>query len=380
MRSAAHYRGREQTYLKHFVLEQYLERVAYNIGSFADEFVYVDGFSGPWRATDEEYEDTSFVIAMNQLRSVRQGLADRGRQLNIRCVFVERNPASFAALQRAVSSIDDIDVQLLQGSFEDRIPDVARLVGSSFALVFIDPTGWSGFALDKIRPLLQTNCEVLVNFMFDDINRHVDDPRESIAATFDALFGGPGFELDPDEDRERQIIEFYVNRLRGAGSFAHTTYTRILKPEHERTYFYLAYGTGHPKGLLEFRRVERKLFPEQARVRHEAKRAARVTKSRQEELFAAGTTEPPSVLETERETAIDAARVSIELAIETRRTVPFDELLLDAIEQPLVWESDVKAILKELRRRGRVRYEGLAPRERVPKFGNGHVVCIKTGV
>ena len=52
MKPADHYRGREQTYLKHFFLERYLERVAYKVGSFAPEFVYVDGFSGPWKTED----------------------------------------------------------------------------------------------------------------------------------------------------------------------------------------------------------------------------------------------------------------------------------------------------------------------------------------
>ncbi|MCH9054044.1 MAG: hypothetical protein IIA72_23845 [Proteobacteria bacterium] len=77
MKPPEFYRGREQTYLKHFFLEKYLERVAWNILSFRDEFVYVDGFSGPWKSEDEALEDTSFMIALNQLRKVRQGLKER---------------------------------------------------------------------------------------------------------------------------------------------------------------------------------------------------------------------------------------------------------------------------------------------------------------
>ncbi len=69
MKPPEFYRGREQTYLKHFFLEKYLERVAWNILSFRDEFVYVDGFSGPWKSEDEALEDTSFMIALNQLRN-----------------------------------------------------------------------------------------------------------------------------------------------------------------------------------------------------------------------------------------------------------------------------------------------------------------------
>jgi hypothetical protein len=42
-----YYKDREQTYLKHFFLERYLETVAYHIGFSQSEFVYVDCFSGP---------------------------------------------------------------------------------------------------------------------------------------------------------------------------------------------------------------------------------------------------------------------------------------------------------------------------------------------
>lgn len=74
MKALDYYRGREQTYLKHFFLEKYLERVAYNIGSSTSAFVYVDGFSGPWQSGDETLEDTSFMIAIRKLRDVRAGL------------------------------------------------------------------------------------------------------------------------------------------------------------------------------------------------------------------------------------------------------------------------------------------------------------------
>jgi hypothetical protein len=65
------YHGREQTYAKHLFLEQYLERVAFHIAYAHDEFVYVDGFSGPWKAIDEGLEDTSFMIAIRKLQCAR---------------------------------------------------------------------------------------------------------------------------------------------------------------------------------------------------------------------------------------------------------------------------------------------------------------------
>jgi hypothetical protein len=52
------YKGREQTYLKHFFLRHYLERVGYVIGMTHSNLVYVDPFSGPWRSESPNFEDT----------------------------------------------------------------------------------------------------------------------------------------------------------------------------------------------------------------------------------------------------------------------------------------------------------------------------------
>ena len=64
------YRGREQTYLKHFFLEHYLERVAYNIFSFSNNFVYVDGFSGPWKSQNENFDVFFFAMSSSSLTVV----------------------------------------------------------------------------------------------------------------------------------------------------------------------------------------------------------------------------------------------------------------------------------------------------------------------
>src|SRR5215204_781379 len=71
MIQANDYRGREQTYVKHVFLNHYLERVAWvtlanNRGW--QEFVYIDGFAGPWRVSSEDSRDTSVSIALRKHR------------------------------------------------------------------------------------------------------------------------------------------------------------------------------------------------------------------------------------------------------------------------------------------------------------------------
>jgi len=92
MKPVSYYKDREQTYLKHFFLERYLETVAYHIGSWRKELAYVDCFSGPWRTADQELGDTSIRIALDRLNSVRKGLAQNQRYPSIRALFVEKSP------------------------------------------------------------------------------------------------------------------------------------------------------------------------------------------------------------------------------------------------------------------------------------------------
>jgi three-Cys-motif partner protein len=336
-----------------------LERVGFNICSFKDDFVYVDGFSGPWKSRDEQFQDTSFMIAIRELRKVREGIARQGRRPpSIRCVFVEKDPKAFLELQQAIRGISDIEITPIPGEFEEAIPDILKAIRQSFSLVFIDPTGWTGFGLRRITPILQhAPGEVIVNFMFDFINRR-------FGVTFDDLFGGPGWDALISEE---ETIQLYSERMKTAGLFKHVTSTRILKPRSDRTYFYLVYGTRHWKGLLEFREVEKKFVEEQERVRLTAKQLERIDKTGQSELFSGA----PSATNLqsfthEREKNKENALRRLRDWLRRSHRFQYQDLLGSLLELPLVWRSDVNEMIIELRGK-ELEIEGLQPRERTPK-------------
>lgn len=372
------YAGREQTYVKHFFLEQYLERVAYNIFSFKNDFVYVDGFSGPWKSEAEDYKDTSFSLALKQLRAVRSGVKDRrGKDVTFRCQFVEKDNRAFAGLKEAVEGISDVPIDLIKGEFEAHVAEVQKFVGNSFSLIFIDPTGWTGYPLQKITPLLKLKGEVLINFMSDFITRFIDDPRPNIAAGFDDLFGAAWYDEwkalhDAGMTREAAAIRVYTERLKKAGNYAFVTYTRILKPASDRAYFYLIYATRHPKGILEFRKIEQKAIVVQERLRNDVKYQAAVTRTGQPALFGA------AVMDTAVATYEDERKIQLEIAfqklIELVKARPngikYEDLIGPVMETPLTWESDLKGWLKQLRADGKIEIAGMRKGERTPKAGH----------
>lgn len=378
------YKGKEQTYFKHIVLEHYLEKVAFNIGSFLADFVYIDGFSGPWRSCDPELGDTSFVIAMDTLRKVRETLRERGKTFNVRWIFIEDDPEKFSELEEKVQTISDMEVLTLNKKFENAIPEILDFSGEAFSLTFIDPTGWTGYGLQKIKPLLKSKGEILINFMINDINRFFKSERadnESLNESLSDLFGGDGrveeFQtaIKNGFSREEAIVEVYKSRLKIAGCFDFVISTRILNPNEDRTYFHLIYATRHLKGLLEFRKVEQRLYSVQNKVRSTLKQFREFEKIHQYSLFNGDDRfHPRTILESDKSEKLKVAYNILEELISSQSTIAYDSILGHLLEIRLVWEKDIKDRLSDMQKKGMIRFERLNPKERSLKWGNGHKI------
>ena len=240
------YHDREQTFVKHIILRGYLQKVAYNILSAWDDFTFVDGFSGPWEARSEEFADTSFGIAIRELREVRESFRLRGKTKCLRCVFVEKEAEPFERLNGAAGGAADLHARAIHGTFEDNIPEVRRYVGSSFALTFVDPTGWS-IDLSRIAPLLRQRGEVLINFMYEHFKRFVEDERPEIRASYDKPFGGLPWRKMIDEEmsnglsKEEAILEVFKTAVKEVCGFDYVASARIRHRKLDKSHFYLVY-------------------------------------------------------------------------------------------------------------------------------------------
>jgi three-Cys-motif partner protein len=107
--------------------------------------------------------------------------------------------------------VTDLEIRTLNSEFEQAIPEILKIIGKSFSLVFIDPTGWTGFGLRQIAPILRHRPgEVLVNFMFDHINRFLDTPEPEMS--FDDLFGGSGWKPVIQASPTREDANYHALR------------------------------------------------------------------------------------------------------------------------------------------------------------------------
>lgn len=380
MKELEYYRGREQSLIKHEILRKYLQRLTYKVvlGFKKSIFnlTYIDGFSGPWQSQSETFCDTSFQIALDELRMARKALADKHNIcLNLRCLFVEKNHQAFQLLEQHLENSTDIELKLIHGEFEKSIPEVLDFVqekDNHFTFIFIDPTGWTGFGLNAISPLLQLQySEVLINFMTKDIIRFIDDQRSEIKTSFNDLFGTSGVQEIwkglQRREREEKIVDAYRERLKKIIGYKYTANAIILHPQKDRTHFHLIYGTRNIEGLRTFREIERKAMETQNYVRNIAKQERQIERTKNLALFSGEEVGCCDYYEELRSRNLEFCKSKIKNFLQLRKEVLFKELL-SFLEISLIYEKDIQNFLWELKQSGFVEIKGLNARERIIKL------------
>jgi three-Cys-motif partner protein len=376
------YEGREQTAVKHFILRKYLERFAYIIGSYRSTLTYVDCFSGPWNAQSEEHKDTSFYIALEQLRRVRETYAKSGRRLNLRCLFLERDPSAFAKLDAFAKGITDAKVETINQEFENAIPAIVKFVNDggkeSFPFIFIDPNGWSGIYLETITPLLKiTPSEVLVNFMTDPIHRFLESPQETTQKSFNNLFGSANnrdkLKGLKGQELEDEAIRLYSESLKTIGDFKFVCCATILYPQIDKTYFNLLYASRHFRGAQVFKEVEKQAMQVMENERAKAATRRRSNRSANLELaFGDSGGGDPRHLRSLRTRYEQRARGRLLSILRRDKSISYEDAWAETARFPLVWESDLKGWIRQWQETNEIELTGLASKQHVPRLGNGH--------
>lgn len=380
------YTGREQTLVKHFILQKYLERFAYIVGSRWDVLLYVDCFSGPWNARSENFEDSSFAIALKELRNARAALAKRNRNVQLRCFFLEKNRSAYIKLKEFADGVTDAVIETRNASLEESIPEIMEFVRrggtQAFPFIFIDPTGWTGFEMETISPLLRQNPgEVLINFMTGHIRRFLDSPLEETQDSFKRLFGSGTFRAKVQGlaqlEREDAAVEEYTRNAKSVGGFPFGCTAKILHPEIDRTHFNLIYLTRNLKGIEVFKDAEKKAMEVQEIARAEAQQRKRVASKGQSELFGSKDLHDSTHYESLRERYLGKTRGLVLHALETKRRLLYDEAWTLALSEPMSWESDLKEWIAEWKQEGRLEIVGMKPRQRVPHREKGNYLVWK---
>jgi three-Cys-motif partner protein len=354
----ADYAGREQAYVKHRLLEEYLAPLAYKVLSSWDSIVYVDAFSGPWKTNRADYADSSFAVAIDTLRNAQAGLKAKGRNPRMDCILVEEDKRAFAQLESFAASqaTPTFGVHALCGKFMDQIPKINQLIQKNtrnpFKFVFLDPKGWADIPMRKMEPFLKDrSCEVLINLMTRHIIRFLEEPDR--ADSYNNLFGRKDvidvLKKTPRENNERteQAVREYCRSLKQLCEFRYVSSAVILEPNEESVKYYLVYATNDFHGVEVFKKAESTA----ARIQDDIRLETRLQKTRQTELLLEGGSKQSRLIADLRFRYRERARGKVtEILLEntTSKGIAYSDLYCEAMAFPLVTPDDLFNWLCEL--------------------------------
>jgi three-Cys-motif partner protein len=141
----ANYHGREQAFVKHRLLETYLQTLFMIIGMNQRSIRYVDCFSGPWQEGSAELQDTSIGIVLKIFQKSQEGLKKLGREVTFHALFIEKDTSAFQKLQSHLSGFSraGIFTDALHGDFFELRDSMLKWCGpDDFTFFFVDPKGW----------------------------------------------------------------------------------------------------------------------------------------------------------------------------------------------------------------------------------------------
>jgi three-Cys-motif partner protein len=368
------YTDREQTRLKHFALRKYLEPATRIIGSGWNNFSYVDCCAGPWMSRSQDFSDTSFGISVAVLRESEKWLRSHAKNTRFKALLIEEKtePYSRLAAFAEAATGERVQVDARNWDFREHIPEIVRYVTTprSFSFIFIDPTGWTPAQVGALEPLLQVRPgEVLINLMTSFIVRFVNDE----ATKLQDILGPEYHDMRSlnHEEQEDEAVRRYCDLIRTQGSFPYVCALPVMKPDQDAIHFYLIFGTRSAKGVEVFKSVEKKTEEETALVRALRQQSKRPTL----DLFSADVLY--SREERYRRLAArrkEDAQKALWQLLSKKGSVLYDDCWAEALQFPTVYESDLRAWLKDAEEIGSVRIDGRKRPDESPTRDRGHVI------
>lgn len=243
---------------KHDILRRYLQAwmPILTCGGFP-RILYIDGFAGPGKY--ENGEDGSPIIALKAALSFLPALT-----AHVDFLFIEKDQDRALFLENIIATMslpNNFKTKVFGGeTFEtafDReyrnLLDPNGRLPPTFA--FIDPFGWKGVPFEITQRIMaHPNCEVLINFMYEEINRFLSHPDQ--VENYDIFFGGNEWTKCRNivEPRHRHdcIRDLYCELLeRRAGIQFVRTFEMLNKSS--TTDYFLFYGTNSLLGLQKMK-------------------------------------------------------------------------------------------------------------------------------
>lgn len=351
------YSGREQTRAKHDILERYLEPFSNKILSKWKSIDFIDGFSGPWKNADtKDLSDTSIGISLRTFSDVAEGRGHSPQSPQIRCIFNEKDPKAYARLEDYIERSRDefplIEIKIFQGEFSKNAVAIRRHANNAYQLLFVDPTGYTGFPPSTLKLFGNRSSEIIVNFMRSFMERFVSGDHLDKKSALEGLVGEKRAQYLLDTGASIEDVEAeYLKMLRADLGYNFSGFSPIHNPDKEQIHFNLAFATNHPMGMETMRTAEFKALSDYDRARFNKKKPPQddLFGSIGEQLHVRG-----PYLKTRESHLTRAGDEILKLLAAAPEGIKFDRLSALAQQELYLRRTELKDVLVTLTAQGKI--------------------------
>lgn len=249
------------TRAKHEILRRYLQAWLPIMTSRNEHVLIIDGFAGPGEYVGGE--PGSPLIAID---TFLHHASAQIREKKVTFLFIEEDARRCEYLEQLLETRkqahqfpQQATYQVVQGTFDETMTELLTSLEEQWLRIaptfaFIDPFGYSDTPMSIISRLMRYyGCEVLITFMYEEINRFLTADYTTKEYQYDALFGTQEWgqiatvSIDSN-DRRRRLHDLYRDQLRTVGGAKYVRSFRMLNKRNTTDYF-LFFGTNHPSGL-----------------------------------------------------------------------------------------------------------------------------------
>ncbi|PKN40962.1 MAG: hypothetical protein CVU60_13120 [Deltaproteobacteria bacterium HGW-Deltaproteobacteria-18] len=240
----------KQTEMKHKVIKYYLPIWAKILNKKNMPLSYIDGFGGIGAYHTMEdvinqcYKSNNYgspIFSMQEMSNLLK--KDQIKSAN--AIIIDKKISNIENIKKIVEhiGIHNVNVNYIHGDFDieiNKFLDKVKVENGCPNFFLIDPFGFT-IKLDTLRRIMSLPAtEILINFMYNAISRHIKNENYKINNIYDELFGVKNWRNFADvvgEEKELALVNLFRDQCKKFAKFVYPF--KLNFPEINRPYYYL---------------------------------------------------------------------------------------------------------------------------------------------
>jgi len=243
--------------IKDQIISEYLIPYFTKVSKLNKKIVIVDAFAGPGMFEDDT-KGSPLIICETAEKIVPH---------NYFAIFVNQDKGCYEKLNRNIKKfVDKNSAKSLYGKTTDLLSVLRNIIGDLTLLLYLDPFGLKGCEFKLLEPYLgrdkRFSTEIIINMSMPTLHRYatwnaiksgkITNQIKSLNQQLSNILGGEDWKRImwteiPAKEKESQIVELYVKRLKKYLPFA--GYCPVREKISTRTKYYIIFCSRHPDAL-----------------------------------------------------------------------------------------------------------------------------------